>query len=317
MRSPLLSSSALIALLAVPMVAAPPAGGVPAASKAEEVGFSTERLQRIHREDLAKWRETTDRAIHAKSDYEVEVRIILADGTLKYIHTVGHPVLNASGDVVEFMGSSMDITANKRAEQKLRRSEECLLDAQRLSHTGSWQLDVASGIVTVSPEIHQIFDSSRDEDTSNAEFWNNRLHPEDRERVLECAEKSKNQKTNYEVDQRIVLPDGTIKHLHVIGHPVLNESGDLIEFVGTSMDVTEAKRAEEKVRQSERELRQLLDLTPLHITEFGPDGNPLYNNQAALDYHGLTLEEWKSADLYSLLHPQDAERVKREAITRF
>jgi formate hydrogenlyase transcriptional activator len=97
----------------------------------------------------------------------------------------------------------------------------------------------------------------------------------------------------------------------------MNESGEIIEVVGTTMDVTERKRAEEKIRQSERELRQLLDLTPLHITEFGPDGNPLYNNQAALDYQGLTLEEWRSADLHSLLHPQDAERVTSEGPSRF
>jgi PAS domain S-box-containing protein len=211
----------------------------------------------------------------------------------------------------------MDISASKHAEKKLRRSEECLLEAQRLSHTGSWQHDVVSGVVTVSPEIHQIFGSSPDEDTSNAEFWFNRLHPEDQERVLERVERSKIQKTDYRSEHRIVLPDGTIKHLHVIGHPVLNESGDLIEFVGTSMDVTEAKQAEAKILQSERELRQLLDLTPSHITEFGPDGSPLYNNQAALDYHGLTLEEWKSADLHSLLYPQDAERVASEGPSKF
>jgi PAS domain S-box-containing protein len=83
------------------------------------------------------------------------------------------------------------------------------------------------------------------------------------------------------------------------------------------MDVTAAKQAEEKIRQSERELRQLLDLTPQHITEFGPDGSPLYNNQAALDYHGLTLEEWQSADLNKLLHPQDAERMIREGPSKF
>jgi PAS domain S-box-containing protein len=155
------------------------------------------RLQRIHPDDLARWREATDRAIRARSDYEVEVRLLVPDGTVKYIHTVGHPVLNTSGEVLQFMGSSMDVTARKRAENKLRRSEERLLEAQRLSHTGSWQLDVTSGVVTVSPEIHRIFGSSPDEDASNAEFWNNRLHPEDRGRVLECAEKSKNQKTAY------------------------------------------------------------------------------------------------------------------------
>jgi PAS domain S-box-containing protein len=96
-----------------------------------------ERLQHIHPADLAKSQETTDRAIHAKSDCEVEVRIILSDGTVKYIHTVSHPVLNASGDVVQFVGSSMDITASKRAEKERRRSEQCLLEAQTLSHTRS------------------------------------------------------------------------------------------------------------------------------------------------------------------------------------
>jgi len=204
-----------------------------------------------------------------------------------------------------------------QSNQKLRRSEESLLEAQRLSRTGSWQRDVVSGIVTVSPEIHQIWGSSPDEDSSTAEFWINRIHPEDRKAAWELFEKTTIQKAAYRADYRIVLPDGTIKHLHVIGHPVLNESGDLVEFVGTSMDVTEAKQAEAKIRQSERELRQLLDLSPLHITEFGPDGSPLYNNKAALDYHGLTLEEWQSADLHSLLHPQDAERAASEGPGKF
>ena len=276
-----------------------------------------QRPQRIHPEDLAKWQEATDRAILAKADYEAELRILLADGTVKYIHTVSHPVLDPSGNVVQFMGSSMDISASKRAENMLRRSEENLLEAQRLSHTGSWQLDFASGVVTVSPEIHRIFGCGPDEDTSKGEFWINRLHPEDRERVLGHFDKCMTQKTDYQVDQRIVLPDGTVKHLRVVGHPVLNESGDLIEFIGTSIDVTKAKRAEETIRQSERELRELLDLTPLHITEFGPDGSPIYNNQAALDYYGLTFEEWHQVDWHSLLHPQDAQRVTREATRQF
>src|SRR6202035_768973 len=120
-----------------------------------------------------------------------------------------------------------------------------------------------------------------------------------------------------EGDFRILLPDGRIKHLHTIAHPVMDASGEIAEVIGTVMDVTERKQAEEKIRQSERELRQLLDLSPQHITEFGPDGSPLYNNQAALDYHGLTLEQWKGADLHTLLHPQDAERVTSEGPSKF
>jgi PAS domain S-box-containing protein len=205
----------------------------------------------------------------------------------------------------------------QNTQAELRRREAYLVEAQRISQTGSWKLDASSGTVTVSPEVHRIFGVTADEDTSTVEFWLNRNHPEDQRRIRELFEKSRIQKIDYDADYRIVLPDGAVKYLHAIGHPVLNESGDLVEFVGTVMDVTAAKQAEEKIRQSERELRQLIDLTPFHITEFGPDGTPLYNNQAALNYHGLTLEEWRSADLDRLLHPQDAERMRREHAAKF
>jgi PAS domain S-box-containing protein len=77
------------------------------------------RLQRIHPEDRVKWQEIVDRAIREKSDYETEVRFILPDGTLKYIRTVGHPVLSASGNVVQFLGSAMDMTERKRTDALL------------------------------------------------------------------------------------------------------------------------------------------------------------------------------------------------------
>ncbi len=281
------------------------------------------------REELSDWRPLMHpddrervmfqwtRSIQTGNAYEIEHRIRRADGVYRWFQVRGRPLRDTEGRIVRWYNLVTDIDERKKTDEKLRRSEECLLEAQRLSHTGSWRHDVASGAVTVSPQIHRIFGSRPDDDMSTAEFWFNRIHPEDRRSVQQVFERSERQKTDYQADYRIVLPDGTIKHLHVIGHPVLNQSGDLKEFVGTSMDVTEAKQAEAKIRQSERELRQLLDLTPMHITEFGPDGSPLYNNQAALDYHGLTVNEWKSADLHSLLHPQDAERVASDGANKF
>ena len=88
--------------------------------------------------------------------------------------------------------------------------------------------------------------------------------------------------------------------------------GKVLKFVGTTTDIDDQKRAEEKIRQSEKEARQLLDLSPLHITELGPDGARLYTNRASLDYYGITLEEWQDADLQQVLHPQDAEIVTKE-----
>src|ERR1700745_3103726 len=142
----------------------------------------------------------------------------------------------------------------QNTQAELRRSEADLLEAQRLSHTGSWKHYIASGKVTVSPEVYRIFGVVPDEVKSTTAFWLNRNHPEDAKRIQELFEESEMQKTDYEADYRIVLPDGAVKHLHAIGHPIVNEKGDLIEFVGTVMDVTAARQAEHKIRQSELEL---------------------------------------------------------------
>jgi len=101
------------------------------------------RLQRIHPEDRAKWQEATDRAIGEKSDYDVEFRILLPDGTVKHIHTVGHPVLEASGDLLQFVGSSMDISASKRAEEALRQAQADLARVNRVTTMGELTASLA------------------------------------------------------------------------------------------------------------------------------------------------------------------------------
>jgi PAS domain S-box-containing protein len=102
-----------------------------------------ERLQRVHPEDRAKWQGAIDRAIDEKGDYEVEFRILLPDGAVKYIHTVGHPVLNASGDLVQFVGSSMDISASKRAEEALRQAQADLARVNRVTTMGELTASLA------------------------------------------------------------------------------------------------------------------------------------------------------------------------------
>lgn len=89
----------------------------------------------------------------------------------------------------------MDVTAAKQAEPRLRRSEESLLEAQRLSHTGSWRRDLVSGTFTISPEIYRIFEIEPDEYSSGADSWFKKIHPDDRERVRELVKISKVDKT--------------------------------------------------------------------------------------------------------------------------
>ena len=106
-------------------------------------------LRRVHPEDVAPVKETVERASQDGKDFEHEYRLVMPDGAVKHVHVVAHAERDESGEL-EFVGAVMDTTESKRAEKKLRRSEESLLEAQKLSHTGSWRHDVASGAITVS-----------------------------------------------------------------------------------------------------------------------------------------------------------------------
>jgi PAS domain S-box-containing protein len=293
-----------------------------------------EVVRLIHPEDARHYTPVVEQAIRDRTDFEADYRLLLPNGAAKYIHVVGHPVVNASGDVIEFVGTAMDVTEQHEAraaletafeqikaeETKLRRSEADLYEAQRLSHTGSWKHDVSSGKVTVSPEVHRIFGVTADEDTSAVEFWLNRNHPEDRTRIRELFERSEIQKTDYQADYRIVLPGGAVKHLHANGHPVVNDSGDLVEFVGTVMDVTEQHEARaalqaafEQIKAEETELRRMTDAIASYIYVLRPDGTALYANQTVLDYTGLTLEDVHREDQRArVFHPEDVERLREE-----
>ena len=236
------------------------------------VGLSLEQTQgwgwtaAVHPDDLNGLAGLWQSIMASGKAGEAEARLRRFDGEYRWFLFRANPLRDESGNIVKWFGVNTDITERKRAEEELRRSEASLLEAQRLSHMGSWRHDVASGTVIVSPEIYRIFGVQPYEDTSSAEFWLSRNHPEDQQRIQEYFEKCEIQKTEYESDYRIVLPDGTIKHLHAVGHPVVSQSGELVEMIGTAMDVTEHKRAEEereRLRQLETDLAHMNRVTML------------------------------------------------------
>jgi PAS domain S-box-containing protein len=100
--------------------------------------------------------------------------------------------------------------------------------------------------------------------------------------------------------------------------PLRNEAGEIVKWYGSSIEIEERKIAEERVREQEKELRQILDLTPQHISVFGPDGIPLYTNQSALEYFGITIDQWRGLESrLDLVHPDDRERFLGERKNRF
>ena len=217
-------------------------------------------LERIHPEDRERFLGAFETAIHDKVDCEVEYRIVFPDGSIRYAQSIGHPVLNFEGEVVEFIGTTIDITERRRGDETLRRSEAYLAEAQRLTHTGSFAGDATTQPLYWSEELYRIFGFDPRQGLPGREQPLERIHPEDLHHFFQAFDRVIRQKVDAELEYRILLPDGTLKYAHGIGHPVLNANGDLVEVVGTVVDVTERKRAEQeraKLNQLEAELAHM------------------------------------------------------------
>jgi PAS domain S-box-containing protein len=197
-------------------------------------------------------------------------------------------------------------------EANLRRSEAYLAEAEHLSHTGSWAWDVRrQEFVYQSVEVYRLFGLDPKESSGSLRTFQERIVPEDLRRVVEVNREAVREKKRVEVDFRIALPDGSIKRVHSVGHPVLGSDGDVVEIIGTHMDVTEQyatnealQEAFDEIKKSEDRLRLVIDTIPTLVWRAGPEGNPDFLNQPALDYTGLTLDQ-AAAGWPGAFHPDD------------
>ena len=287
----------------------------------EYVGRPLEDLQGwkwtecIHPDDvegiLHKWRAS----LASGEPFLHEARVRRADGEYRWMLHHKTAVRDEHGEIVKWYGSSIDIEDRKRAEEELRksaqelqRSKAYLTEAQRLSHTGSFEWKPESGEIVWSEETYRIFEYDHAVKPT-LELVVQRVHPEDRADFLNVINRISGGAKHFEHAYRLLLPDGRVKHVHVLAHLLQNVSGNR-DFVGAGIDTTTRTNAEEKLREREVELRHVLDLTPQLVAVFGPGGERLYANRILLDYLGLSLEEWRQrSDNVEFVHPDDRARV--------
>jgi PAS domain S-box-containing protein len=271
-----------------------------------------EYLASVHPQDRQFMAKAIEEMRLEAADCDVQQRILRPDGELRHIRWVGVPVLH-DGAFNGFVGTALDVTEQKHLAQDLRRREAYLAEAQRLSRTGSFGWSVPSGEILWSEETFRIFQYERTTKPT-LELILQRVHPKDLTRVEQTIERALRDGTNFDFEHRLLMPDGSVKHVHIVAHALRDQAGS-IEFSGAVMDITAAKETEEILRQRETELVQLIDVVPQFIFVLAPDGKRLYANKVLLDYHGpdFSVDAFRDGStLGRYCHPEDLELFRRE-----
>jgi PAS domain S-box-containing protein len=271
----------------------------------------------VHPDDLPGMVGAYRHAIETGQPLDIENRSRRADGVYRWFHVRARPQRDAEDRIVRWYTLVTDIDERKKAEEKVRRSEEYLTEAQHLSRTGSFGCNVSSGEMFWSDETFRIFGYDRATKPA-VEAILERAHPEDKARVQEQILRATREGKDCDLEYRVLLPDDSVKHVHVVAHASKDELGGF-EFVGAVMDVTAAKEAEERIRRDERELATTIETIPALVLSFLPDGTVDFVSHRWLDYVGLSREEmfptkqplsrtlggaWKSTN-----HPDDLDRA--------
>src|SRR6266852_720562 len=274
----------------------------------EYFGKTTEELKNwatsdaIHPDDLPRMIDAYRRSIETGQPRDVETRSRRADGVYRWFHLRSRAQRDAEGRIVRWYTLVTDIDDRKRAEEELQRSRAYLTEAQRLSLTGSFGCRLSTGEMFWSEETFRIYGYDRSTQPA-VERVLERVHPEDRALVQERMDQANRDEKDCRVECRLLLPDGSVKHVCIVAHASKNESGTT-EFIGAVMDVTARKHAEE-------ELQQLVDFVGQIITVLSPNGKITYANRVAREYTGLTLDEYRSVDVIArVIHPDDMERMR-------
>jgi PAS domain S-box-containing protein len=212
-----------------------------------------EYLALVHPQDRNSMAGIMERMLEEGSGCDVKNRIVRPGGELRYVRSVGFPVFD-DGKLKGIVGTAIDVTEQEQMTQELRRREAHLVEAQRLSQTGSFDWIVLDGEISWSDETFRIFGY----DPTATPTWElvlRRVHPDDKALVQRILDRASRDGSRFDAEYRLLMPDGSVKHLHVLAGALKTSSGD-VEFLGTVIDVTDRKRAEEERARLEQRLRQ-------------------------------------------------------------
>ena len=265
----------------------------------------------LHPEDFPETARAFYHAIQTGEPYEAVHRLRRVDGQYRWHHARGEPLRDKEQHIIQWYGLTIDIDERKKAEDQLRRSEAYLAEAERLNHSGGWAVNRKGErtIVYWSEESYRIFGRDPLQGMPTRDWVWQQIHPDDRSGLREEADAALSEKRDYVAAFRILLPDGTIKYLESNARHLFSANGELLEIMGTFVDVTERKRAQEALRESERSLRSAIDGIAGLVAIMAPNGELDALNRQVIEYFGRSLEEMRNWGTSDAIYHEDLPRI--------
>src|SRR5882762_6313957 len=296
-------------------------------------------MEVLHPDDLENARQVWADAVAGRRPYDVEYRVRRHDGAYGWFKTRGTPIRDREGRIIKWFGSCTDITDRKRAEEALHHSEQALrrvrddlevkvadrtaelqrskaylAEAQTLSRTGSFGWHVSSGKIFWSEETFRIFQYDRTAAPTVARVLQ-RVHPQDAAFVKQTIERASQDGKDFEHEYRLVMPDGLVKHVHVLARALGDASGEL-EFVGSVMDVTERKRNEAELLHNTALLDELFEGSPDAVVLMDLEARVLRISREFAALFGYSAEEAAGRPVVDLIVPEDELENSRAGFAR-
>ena len=227
----------------------------------QDVQRGDHRTRFFHPDDVERVREVCEVALKHPRPFQYELRAMGKDGKYRWFSVRHNPLLDDQGRIERWYAIAFDIEDRKRSEEDLRRSEALLAETQTLSSIGSFFWRVRPDEITWSEETYRIFQLDQGVPVT-LELIASRVHPEDLPLLFEMIDRVRNEASDFEYEHRLLLPDQTVKHLHLVAHGRRDRDGQL-EYIGAVQDVTERKVAEEALTRARSELAHMARITTL------------------------------------------------------
>jgi formate hydrogenlyase transcriptional activator len=268
-------------------------------------------IDAVHPEDRPSVIEARRKSIETGQIYEIEHRCRRADGVYRWFQVRGLPVRNTEDKIAAWYLLLTDINDRKKAEEALQTSERNLRLMISAIPTYIHVLRTDGSVLYANSAVLDYFGITL-EDTQKEDYRTRFFHPEDVERLRDERREALQRPVPFENEQRVLGKDGLYRWFLIRYSPLLDEEGKIDRWYAAATEIDDRKRAEDRLRQSEEDLRAITDTIRQPINVLAPDGTMLYANRVALDNSGLTLDEAIKGFVARLCHPDDINRVADE-----